>query len=144
MQSAADLDPRSLKYQYAAARTLQEAGKRPEAIPYFERIMGLNRDYELAGFWLGFAYQKTGQSQHAIDTYLRFLKHNPDHVQGHFNLAYELMNENDCQTAIVHFDRVLELRPAYIEAHKYLARCYRILGNEESATQHEKAYKSKA
>ncbi|MFC1578422.1 tetratricopeptide repeat protein, partial [Thermodesulfobacteriota bacterium] len=136
IQHAADLDPRSLRYQYAAARALQDAGKRSEAIPYFQRIIGLDPDYELTGFWLGFAYQKTGQLQNAIDTYNRFLQRNPDHVQGHFNLAYALMAANDCKTAVVHFNKALELRPSYLETHQYLARCYRILGNEELAAHH--------
>ena len=138
MLIAAELDSRSLRYQYAAAMALQEAGKRKESIPYFERVIEINPDYQLAGFWLGFAYQKTGQSERSIETYKRFLISNPENVQAHFNLAYELKkDEGNCKTAIEHFTRVIELRPSYLEAHRYLAKCYRVLGNEKEAIHHE-------
>lgn len=140
---AADLDPRSLRYQYAAAQALYSSGKRAESIPYFERVMNINPQYELAGFWLGFAYQKTGQSKKSIETYNGFLRYSPNHVQSRFNLAYELVSRNDCEPAVEHFDKVLELKPTYLEAHMYLARCYRILGNEELAAYHAKIYQSR-
>jgi tetratricopeptide (TPR) repeat protein len=138
---AADLDTRSLRYQYAAARALQNGGKRAESIPYFERIIGLNPDYKQTRFWLGFSYQKTGQSQKAIDMYNRFLQSHPNHAQSHFNLAYELKSVKDCNTAVAHFNKVLELRPSYREAHLHLSRCHRILGDETSAEKHEILYK---
>ena len=139
---AADLDPRSLEYQYRAGRALQSAGRVPEAIPYLERTIQLNSNYKLAEFWLGFAYQRAGQSRNAIDVYGRFLKANPNHVQGRFNLAFELMVEDDCGTAVPHFMRVLELRPTYRETHLHLSTCYSVLGNEELATHHASTYRS--
>ena len=141
---AADLDPRSLRYQYAAARALHSSGKRADSIPYFERVVSINPDYEKAGFWLGFAYQKTGRSQKAIETYNRFLQGHPDHVQARFNLAYELIKVNDCQTALSHFHKVLELRPGYDEAHLHLSRCYHSLANETQAKKHEEIYRNQS
>jgi len=138
---AADLDTRSLKYQYAAALALQNVGKRIESIAYFERTIDLDPDYIKTGFWLAFAYQKTAQSQKAIDTYNRFLQSNPNHVQGHFNLAYELKSVNDCGTAVSHFNKVLDLRPSYREVHLHLSECYSVLGDETSAEKHEMIHK---
>ena len=69
--------------------------------------MSLSPNYELAGFWLGFAYQKSGELQAAIAAYNRFLESNLDYVQGRFNLAYELMVQNDCGPAVEQFNRVL-------------------------------------
>ena len=136
MLLAADLDARSLKYQYAAARALQNAGKRKEAIPYFERVIEHDPEYELAGFWLGFAYQKTGQSQKAIDTYNNFLAYNTNHVQGNFNLGYELMKNNDCKNAVSFYNKALEQRPSYLEAHRYLSNCYESLGDLQLSQYH--------
>jgi tetratricopeptide (TPR) repeat protein len=140
---AADSDTRSLWYQYKAARALQNAGKRAESIPYFERIIGLDPDFEQTEFWLGFSYQKTGQSQKAIDMYNRFLQSHPNHAQSHFNLAHELKSVKDYNTAVVHFKKTLELKPSYRAAHLHLSICYRVLGNEELAAHHESIYESK-
>jgi len=143
MQIAADKDPRSLRYQFAAARALQDAGMILESITYFERIIIVNAHYKYTSFWLGFAYQKTSQSQKAIDAYNSFLSSNTNHVQGHFNLAFELKNENDCKAAVVHFNKVLDLRPSYKEAHLHLSTCYKALGDEQQAAHHASIYKSK-
>ena len=139
---AADSDTRSLWYQYAAARALQNAGKRAESIPYFERIISLNPDYEQTEFWLGFSYQKTGQSQKAIDMYNRFLQSHPNHAQSHFNLAHELKSVKDYNTAVVHFKKTLELKPSYRAAHLHLSICYKALGDDELAAHHMATYKS--
>jgi tetratricopeptide (TPR) repeat protein len=138
---AADSDTRSLWYQYKAARALQNAGKRAESIPYFERIIGLDPDFEQTEFWLGFSYQKTGQSQKAIDMYNRFLQSHPNHAQSHFNLAHELKTVKDYNTAVVHFKKTLELKPSYRAAHLHLSSCYKALGDETSAEKHEIIYK---
>ncbi len=142
-QLAADLDPRSLEYQYEAARALQNDGQYAEAVPYLERIIDLNPEYKLAEFMLGFIRQKSGQSQQAIELYNRFLQRNPRHIQGHFNLAYELMEQGDCRAAVDHFKTVLELKPEYREVHSYLSRCYRSLGKNDLAMEHASLYQSK-
>ena len=128
---------------FETARELQNAGQLSKAIPYFERIVELNAEYQSAEFWLGFAYQKSGQSQNAIDTYIHFLEHNPDDVQTHFNLAYEYMDGNSCKNAVVHFNKVLELRPSYLEVHLHLSSCYRTLGDETLARKHGNIYQKK-
>lgn len=127
MIRASELDERSLKYQYEAARALQDASLPAKSIPYYQRVVLIDPDYEMAGFWLAFAYQKTNQPQLAIDGYLQFLDHHPRHYQSEFNLAYALMGENRCADAIEHFNRVLELSPDYDEVHIHLKRCQKEL-----------------
>jgi tetratricopeptide (TPR) repeat protein len=130
---AADLDPRSLAMQYAAARALQDGAQHKTAIMYFERIMPFDADYQSTWFWLAFAYQKTGQSELAIDAYNQLLRLHPNDVQGHFNLAFELMLVGDCRVAATHFIKVLDLQPENREARLHLSECYKRLDTGTSS-----------
>ena len=142
LRRAADVDPRHLQYQYAAARALQTYGDFPSSIPYLDRLMRFNHEYLDSGFLLGFAHQKMGETRRAIAEYERFLGHRPEHVQARFNLAYALMEEKQCRVAIGHFQTVLDLRPGYRESHLHLASCFDALGEVEAAAQHRRAYQT--
>ena len=132
----AGLESESVQTRFEAARALQDTSRYLESIPLLEKIFESNPDYNSAGFWLAFGYQKIGQSQQAVNTYLQFLKTNPGDFQAHFNLAYEFMVENDCKKAVRHFEKVLALRPSYREVHVHLARCYETLENMELSRRH--------
>jgi len=140
LRRAADLDHRQLQYQYEAAQALQDARDWAASIPYLERVVNFNPDYDLSGFLLGFAYQELGQNERAIREYERFLVNHPEHVQTHFNLAYALMVENKCDAAIEHFKTVLALQPQYREAHLHLSTCYRAVGDTPRAAENERIY----
>jgi tetratricopeptide (TPR) repeat protein len=140
LKLAAELDPRALEYPYKLALTLQSVDQVQQSVPYLERVLGYNPEYELAGFMMGFAYQVMNKPKLAEKEYRRFLVFRPDYFQAWFNLAYLSMQRGDCDTAIEYFTRVITLNPQYTGAHNNLAKCYRAVGNELKAQQHEQLY----
>lgn len=140
MRRAADLKPRNLDYQYEAAAAAQVAGDAAGSLPYIERVTALDPGYRDALFLLGFAQQDGGRRALAIDSYRRLLRDRPDHVQARFNLGYALMKSGKCDEAVTHFERVLALQPGKTVAHRHLSICYRALGDEARAAEHQAIY----
>ena len=120
---AAELDPRSVRYQYLAARALQGSGQTEESLIHLNRLETLKPDHKDALFLLGWAHQKAGRLTTAIDIYPQFLRTHPQHVQARLNLAIALRTEKNCKEAIAQLNRVLELAPENKWARTHLEGC---------------------
>ncbi|MBN2406598.1 MAG: tetratricopeptide repeat protein [Elusimicrobia bacterium] len=139
--TAADLNPRDLRFLYKAAINLKDSGEYGKVLKYTSQIIRMNPIYKNTLFIHGFSLQMTGDNDGAIESYRRFLKSNPEHSQAWFNLGYALMKRGGFEQAIDAFHETLALNPGYTEAHAHLAECYKMTGNLLAFEEHIKIYK---
>jgi len=84
---AANLDPRSLKYQYQAGLDAQRMKDYPGSLVFVRNIEAIDPFYRETLFMKGFALQMSGDLSEAIAIYETFLEQEPRHAQVIFNIS---------------------------------------------------------
>ena len=141
--AAADLDPKNLTYQIAAAKSLQEASRFEDSLRFLGRVRERQASYGQAGFFEGFALQQLGRLEPAIMAYLRYLEHDEDDAQVWFNLGHARVELREWEAAATALHKALALRSDFAECHYQLARCYDGLGDAKRAAEQRKLWNAR-
>jgi TolB-like protein/class 3 adenylate cyclase len=128
--------PRSPYAHYARAQVLRVQGRCEEAIPEYETVVALNRNWVPAYSHIGRCKLLTGAIEEAIPFYERVLRLSPRdpeiaNVYLRIGLAHLLQSHID--DAIVWLEKARSAMPTSPWHHSYLASAYALKGETERA-----------
>ena len=106
------------------ARTLVEAGRREDALPYFETSLALDPDQPGLGVDMGGALGALERPAEAIACFDKVLARYPDYLPALNNRASQRLEIQDNLGAIADADRALALKPDLASASRFLGRAY--------------------
>ena len=112
--NALNIDPQNVDVQYNLGMYYQETGRYEKAISAYNFILGLEPDFYIANFNIGYINLVYLQEfETAIDYFTRTIEMNPDYVEAYYNrgFAHELLKDVD--NSRKDYEKVLELHPNY-------------------------------
>jgi tetratricopeptide (TPR) repeat protein len=128
--------------QLMKAQTLFDAGKRDEAVPFFQRAKALFPEYagENSPYWyLALIYKEKGSLRQAADELAKLTAINEDHYAANLEHADLLEKLGDHAGAAAALERAIYIFPYEIPIHTRLAELYRRLGTKEKAIRERRA-----
>jgi tetratricopeptide (TPR) repeat protein len=102
------------------ATALQTDGRIDEAIPHYQRAIGLQPDYAPAYNNLGTALRAEGKPLEAVAEYQRALSFRTAYPEAHYNLANALTDAGRPKDAAEHFRIALQAMPGSADVHNNL------------------------
>ena len=108
--------PDNARAQYGLGDILLRAGRAAEAIPFYERALGINPNLPDVCSDLGNALSEVGRAPEAIRCYEQALRLKPNHPEAHNNLGAVLYAAGRMPEAIQHYEQALQAKPDYTEA----------------------------
>jgi len=108
--------PDNARAQYGLGDVLLRAGRAAEAIPFYERALGINPNLPDVCSDLGNALSDVGRAPEAIRCYEQALRLKPNHPEAHNNLGAVLYAAGRMPEAIQHYEQALQAKPDYTEA----------------------------
>ena len=133
LQTARQLDPFSEVNYHLTGFTYYSAGRFEQAIPFFEKSIGLNANFSISNLYLGQALICQGKKEEALAFFQSLPEDEPGDIPklGGLTLAYAALGrQEEAQTGIAKLESYLET--ALVErALNILIRCHAVLGNAD-------------
>jgi len=136
IRQALAASPRFYLPHYAKAQLLRQQGRCVEAIPEYETVIGLYRNFPAAYSHLGWCKFLTGLLEEAIPAAQQAIRLNPrDPAIGTWYLRIGLVHLLQSRTdeAILWLEKARSAVPAHPAPHSYLAAAYALKGETEHA-----------
>jgi tetratricopeptide (TPR) repeat protein len=112
-------DPKNVRANVELANRLYDAGRYPEAIPYYQQAFTLDSNNVGVSTDLATALYYAGRTDEALAQFDRSLALDPRHAQTLFNIGIVKRDaKNDPQGAIAAWERLLANVPEYPDAAK--------------------------
>jgi protein O-mannosyl-transferase len=119
------VNPRSYLGSFSIADELIHMARFDESIPWLNRSLAINPDYQNANIALGLALSQTGQPDQAIEHYTRILAQRPSTVGTrarqvssiHNNLGLLLLQNGRSSEAVPQFRQAVEIFPKSVNGH---------------------------
>jgi len=128
-------DPDDARIQNNMGASLARAGRFEDAIPYYQRSLELNPQYNTIHNNLGRALFAVGRLDEAIQQFERGLEIYPDSTELYNNLGRALAQEGRFNEAKKAFERAIEIKPDFADAHINLGSALLSSGYPDEATQ---------
>ncbi|MGA2351331.1 MAG: tetratricopeptide repeat protein [Terracidiphilus sp.] len=128
-------DPSDARIQNNMGASLARAGRFKEAIPYYQKGLELNPQFNAIHNNLGRALFAVGRLDEAIDQYKMGLEVYSNSAELHNNLGRALAQNGKIGEATMHFKRAVEIKPNFADAHINLGSALLSAGHPEEATQ---------
>ena len=125
--------PDSPEAQLEAAEWLVQRGRYEEALPFLERALELDGEFEPTYWNYRGVIALHGDHDEAEAHFLRALDLDPELTQAHFNLGIFYQIKGDYVRALEHFRQVVLKEPEDFEAYTKLGECCVALGMEKEA-----------
>ncbi|MBF0195304.1 MAG: tetratricopeptide repeat protein, partial [Magnetococcales bacterium] len=103
------------------AVSLHESGSLNDAINYYNKVVEIHPDNNIAHSNLGFAYHTQGKHDKAFKFYVEAIAINPEHADTHYNLGNLLRVKGEIDAAILSYKKAIAIEPDYAKAHFNLA-----------------------
>lgn len=118
------------------AIALVDAGRPNEALPHYEKALGLRRNYPEAENNFGFALTQLGRAADALPHLQRAVQLKPGYAEAHNNLGAALMGLNRPAEGMAAFGEAVRLNPRYAVAHFNLGLALASNGKPADAIPH--------
>ncbi|HID10809.1 MAG TPA: tetratricopeptide repeat protein [Candidatus Latescibacteria bacterium] len=126
--------PDSFEAQVEAVEWLVEHGRYGEALPFLERALKLDSDFEPLYWNYRGVIALHGDSEDEAEVHFRkALERDPELMQAHFNLGVFYQMKGQYPQALEHFRQVVLAQPDDFEAYSKLGECCAVLGMEKDA-----------
>src|SRR5262249_29153720 len=113
---------------YNLGNVLDHAGRRPDAVPAYQRALALKEDGVEAMNNLGHRYDELGDGERAEAWFGKALAVNPDYVPARVNLANSLLRRGAPRDAEPHYRTAIAVEPTNAVAHTNYGVCLEDLG----------------
>jgi adenylate cyclase len=128
--------PRSPRAHWVKGQVLRTQGRCDAAIPEFETVIALDRNWAIAYFQLGWCKLLTGSIEETIplvEQAIRLSRYDPfiAYLYGSIGLAHLLQSHND--EAIVWWEKAGSANPQLWDSHSGRAAAYALKGDTERA-----------
>ncbi len=134
-----DLEPRSGILYNRLGGAMEEAGKKDEALAYYEKSVRLMPGNAYARNSLALMLSSQGRDREAMEQYEAALLAKPVPYEVHHNYALLLVKQERAKEAMVHFQEALRLRADFTEAHVNLGNLLADGGQFAEAAEHYRA-----
>jgi len=130
----AEANPNSPEAQAKAAEWLVRQGRYDEALPFLERALELEGDFEpLYWNYRGVIALHSGSEDEAESCFLKALKVDSNFSQAHFNLGVLYQMKGQYPQALEHFRQVVLIESEDFEAYSKLGECCAAIGMDNEA-----------
>ncbi len=126
-------DPRNFDAEHLLGVVALQRARPEEALPHFERAVGINPQSAHAHNSLGETYRRLGRGEQALASLQRALALDARMVEAHFNLGGLLRGLGRNGEAIECFRRALEVNAEFAQAHASLAVALSEAGDPDAA-----------
>lgn len=123
--------------------TLLQEGKYNEAINDFEKVTGLDPDFNGVWFHLGFCYDNLYHDEKAVECYEKAIKADPKNHEAYYNLGNKYLDISDpfiddeeygdYPKAIEYYKKAIEIEPDFSFAWNNMGFCYSKLNEHGKA-----------
>lgn len=125
--------PSSARANFEYGYHLQKTGRTAESIPYFEKAMAADPNYEEPFFFYGESLMKDDRNEEATGYLRTALRIRPDYVMASVALARSLMELERYPEAVKELERSVELSPRHPLPHLLLSQLLYRMGDEGRA-----------
>ncbi len=122
--------------RFQVAEGLRRAGRLPEAVTQFERVLSLRPESARAHNNLGMILRRQGKTDQAGEHYRQALRLNPKSPETHNNFGVLLLGQKQLVQARSQLEEALRLRPDYLDAEMNLGVLSEREGNPAAARLH--------
>ena len=126
-------DPARAEYFNNEGCTLDDAGRRLEAVESYRKAIALNENFAAPQYNMGNSLNALNRVEEAIDCYRRAVAIDPAIPQAWHNLALSLQGEGRLDEAQQALERAVAIAPAYLEARHNLGELQHARGDLEKA-----------
>lgn len=133
LQKQLEIDPDDLGKRNDLGYWNLQAGRLPEAVHAFERVVERDPDSVFAWHNLGLARNLQGETSRAVTAYRRAIAADPSHAPSHSDLAVVLADVGRTEEAERHLRHAIRARPRYVEAYGNLGAILVSLARFEDA-----------
>jgi tetratricopeptide (TPR) repeat protein len=128
-------DPSDARIQNNMGASLARAGRFEDAIPYYQKGLELNPQYNAIHNNLGRALFSVGRLDEAIHQFEKGLEAYPDSAELYNNLGRALAQEGKLDEAKKSFERAFKIKPDFADAHINLGSALLSSGHLDEAAQ---------
>ena len=139
-QKITEIDPKNPDGWVNIGRVRVQEGDTKGAREVLEKALALKPDLARANFFYGRALRSDGEYDKAIEVQRKVAAQYPRDRVVRNELGRLLFLKRRYQEAIKELEAVLEVDPEDLQAHYNLMLCYKGLGNEAQAEEHQKRY----
>lgn len=132
-QEAASRFPNSARANFELGFQLQRNGRREEALPYLEKSIQLDANYEEPLFFLGDLLLLDDRPAEAASLFRRALGIRPDYMPACISLGKALLSQQQPREAVRELGRCVEAKPDHPQPHLLLSQAWYRLGDEARA-----------
>ena len=155
IQAAIENDPRNEEYRAEAEKIAEISSIMSDArrsfderdymgaVARYEKVLEDHPAFASAYYGMGMAFAREGNQRQAAEAFRKAQAYNPDDaryttalrkiVADKFNEANRLLRGRDWESALEIYKEVVELDPTFEKTYYWMARSYRMLGDNEAA-----------
>jgi tetratricopeptide (TPR) repeat protein len=111
-------------------------GQVDDAVPHYQKALGIYPNYAKARNNLGVALFQKGQLNDAMAQFQKAVEINSNYAEAHSNLGNALVQKGQLEDAVVHYEMALGINRNYAEAHYNLGNALVQKGQLEDAVVH--------
>lgn len=134
------LEPTAFRWPYYHAFTLDQLGRRPEAIAALRRALELTPGEPWAQMKLAELLLGTDGVAESRALYEQLVSQHPDLAGGHYGFGRLDEREGNLESAVQRLEKAIEVGGSFETGHYALALIYRRLGNAAQAERHLALY----
>ncbi|MBA7674230.1 MAG: tetratricopeptide repeat protein [Calditrichaeota bacterium] len=155
IKAAIENDPRNEEYRAEADKIAELSSAMSDArrsyderdymgaVARYEKVLENHPTFASAYYGMGMAFARDGDLRQAAEAFRKAQAYNPDDaryttalrkiVADKFNEANRLLRGRDWESALEIYKEVVELDPTFEKTYYWMARSYRMLGDNEAA-----------
>ena len=131
--AAAAKDPSDAEALFLLGRLYLQANKAKQSLSYFERVLRTNPLYPQAHYYSGLAALRGGDLKRALQEADKESRLNPRRAEPHLLMGEIHYLRRQYSRCIASYQKATQLRQVGSDVDVKLARCYRLLGDPETA-----------